>query len=71
MCGFENANEVLKAAQRLKYVFLAAVPPSFECGASVGGRDAFPRATLEGLEPSRAFASVIPFLQLLETSNII
>lgn len=34
---FENANEVLKAAQRLKYVFLAAVPPSFECGTFVGG----------------------------------
>lgn len=32
VCGFENANEVLKAARRLKYVFLAAVPPSFECG---------------------------------------
>lgn len=39
MCGVENANEVLKAAQRLKYVFLAAVPPSFECGTSVGGRE--------------------------------
>lgn len=36
---FENANEVLEAAQRLKYVFLAAVPPSFGCGTFVGRRE--------------------------------
>lgn len=36
---FENANEALKAAQRLKYVFLAAVLASFGCGTSVGRRE--------------------------------
>lgn len=36
---FENANEVLKAAQRLKSVFLAAVPASFGCGTFVGSRE--------------------------------
>lgn len=47
------------------------IPASFQCGACAGGRDAFPRAALEGTQPLRAFASVIAFLQLLEASNII
>lgn len=36
---FENAGEVLKTAQRLKSVFLAAVPASFGCGTFVGSRE--------------------------------
>lgn len=38
--GLKNANDLLKAARRLKYVFLAAVPPSFDGGASAGGSEA-------------------------------
>lgn len=39
MRGLENANDLLKAARRLKYVFLAAVPPSFDGGASAGSSE--------------------------------
>lgn len=48
---FENANEVLKAAQRLKYVFLAAVPPSFGCGTFVAAERRLPQSNVRGPLP--------------------